>query len=160
MNNSEDLEEQWIDRQTYGKALKTLSDPKLDPELLIFSGIFNKKTFIEPELEYVAEGFLTSDNPKGNLKIKILDGNLKELYSLRISTKLSIEFIDNSHHKPSTTMELTPAPVAVALPYLKEGRKIVVVDEKGDEIFAKALNENTIVRTLDKPDLTNRIVFE
>ncbi|MCZ0932734.1 MAG: hypothetical protein OXJ52_06255, partial [Oligoflexia bacterium] len=161
MNNSSQLNEQWMDRQTYGKSLKTLSDPRLDPEILIFSGIFNKKIFIDPELEYLAEGYLTSDNPKGNLKIKLLDKNSKELYNLKISTKVSIEFIGDSFNKLSTTQELTPAPVAVALPYMKVAKKMVVIDEEtGKRVYSQSLDKNNVIITSDKPDLSDRIVFE
>ena len=161
MNNSSNLNEQWIDRDTYGKALKTLSDPEKDPEILIFSGIFNKKEFIDPELEYIPEGFLTNSNPEGNLIIKILDQNNKELYGLEISTKVSIEFIDTSFSKLSRTEPLTPAPVAVALPYIEKAKNLVIVDKQtGKRIYSESLEGHGNIRFSEKPNLSKRIVYE
>ena len=161
MDYSSSLNKQWIDRDTYGKVLKTLSDPELDPEILIFSGIFNSKEFIDPELEYVPEGYLTNTNPEGNLNIKILDKNNKELYNLKISTKVSIEFIDSDFNKISETQELALAPVAVALPYLDEAQKVIIIDEEtGKQVYFQDLDEENVVRISSKPDLSSRTVYE
>lgn len=160
MGSSSDLNKQWIDRETYGKALKTLSDPKQDPELLIFSGIFNQKDFIDPELEYLNEGYLTPDNSEGDLEIKILDKNSKELHTLKISTKVSIEFID-TFNKLSTTESLSPVPIAVALPFYKESKELIVVEKStGKKIYSQNLDEENIIISSEKPDLSNRRVFE
>ena len=158
MNNSSTLNEQWIDSDTYGKVLKTLSNPKLDPEILIFSGIFNDKAFIDPEVEYITEGYLTADNSKGNLIIKLLDEKSKELYSLKISTKVSIEFID-SYNKLSTTKPLIPTPVVVALPYIKTAQSMLIIDEKtGNKIYTQ--NLDATIKSSNKIDLSDRIIFE
>lgn len=160
MDNDSQLYNQWIDRDTYGKILKTLSDPDQDPEILIFSGVFNKKAFINPELEYVAEAYLTASHPEGDLKIKILDTKSKELYSVKISTKVSIEFID-SLNKLSTTENLTPTPVVVALPYLKTAKSLTIVEEKtGQVIYSQNLEKQNIIITSKKPNLSDRRVFE
>lgn len=161
MNNSPNLEEQWTDRDTYSKALHTLSSLDKDPEIIIFSGIYNKKIFLEPDMEYLAEGFLTPSDPEGDLKVKFLDASGKELYSLQISTKVSIEFID-SFNKQSVTEDLTPAPIAVALPYFKQAKKLIVVtsDEEEKEIYSEEITDETILPTSDKVDLSKRRVFE
>ncbi len=160
MGNSSNISQQWIDRDTYSKSLKTLTDPMQDPEIIIFSSLYSKQNFIEPELEYVAEGILTPSNPNGDLEIQILDNFSKILYSIEISTKVSIEFID-SFNKQSTTEELITYPIVVALPHLEKGKKIVIIKKDTKQrIYSKKLPAKNIIFTDKKIDLLDRIVFE
>ncbi len=141
----------WIDRETYQKSFKTLSDNykkskdlKVGPAIS-FSGVYDpnggftgeNKYFYSPKIKSHKKAIITPKSTNGDVKIQ-LEHNGKIIYETRFSSeesqKTKIEVLFDKKGGRTLDIKYLPISVVMEIPYL-DGAYSIIITKDGQRIF-------------------------
>jgi hypothetical protein len=120
--------DRWPDEASYNKVFDYLRTPPVDPELLVISGTIAKDgtVIMGPSYE-LPNGLLSSEEPEGDVLIKIVNSQNLEVYSHRISFNSNVRIARARGEPGVTSFDLGVMPFAVALPKLENASSVQIV---------------------------------
>ena len=136
MGDSENLNEQAMDRDTYIASFNHLKNPPRDPKITLISGIYAKGKIFNPSVSNHGAGMLHPLSDEGDLHIMLKDSSDQMLVETKVSSSFSYEALKAGGGEHISVSDL--APIIVAFPYQEKAVKAVIM--KGEEIiFSKDL---------------------
>ena len=136
MGDSEDLNEQSMDRDTYISVFNHLKNPARDPKITLISGIYAKGKMFNTQVNNHGAGMLHPLSDEGDLHIMLKDSSDQMLVETKVSSSFEYEVLKAEGGEHVSVSDL--APIIVAFPYQEKAVKAVIM--KGEDmIFSKDL---------------------
>ena len=141
MADSNNLNEQTIDRDTFIKAFNHLKSKPKDPALTLVSGIYANGRLFDAKVSNHGAGILHPLSTEGDLHIMLKNSSNEMLVETKLSSSFEIETLSSTGGGERITSNIVP--IVVAFPYQATATKAVMMkkNEDGTEtmVFSKTL---------------------
>ena len=139
------LDELWMDRDTYITTFKELKNPSPDPELTLFSGIYMNGQLFNGKVSNHDAGILHPLSTEGDLRIMLKDSSGQVLSESKVPSSIDIELLSEDGGGEHITSPIVP--IVVAFPYNSQATQLVLMKVNEDDsetmVFSKDLLPDT-----------------